>query len=606
MKAPDLTVYNTVPKLFWYQVRNYGREPTLWWKKGGLWKKITWREYGNWSQAVGNALLSQGLHPGDKVSILSQTRVEWVVIDMAIMGVGCITTPIYHSNTAQQVRYILDHSQSQIVFVEDQEQLDKVLTIWETLPQLKLVVVMDKFLVADGQRVVSLKRFTEQGRQFGQDHPEDFQERFQAVQPADIVSFIYTSGTTGPPKAAMITSENVIAIIRHLPSLLELRREDVTIAYLPLAHIAERVVGHFLKLFAGNQTVFAESLEDLPSNLRQTGPTVMFGTPRVFEKFYARILTGIQDATWFQKSTFRWCHGIGKKVTERELKHQKIPFGLKLQRCLAHRLIFRKIQDIFGGNIRFMISGGAPIAPNIIRFFYEMGLKIYEVYGMTETTGLLSMNRPGAYKIGSVGKLFPETEIHLETDGEICAHGPQNCSGYYRNKEATRELLTPDASGITWLHTGDIGYFDEEGFLYITDRKKDLIITAGGKNVAPQNIENLLKTSPYISQAMVYGDRKPYLTALLTLDDDEITKFARDRRILYSDLSDLTKQPEVVKLIRQEVQAKNQQLASYQTIKKFRILEEELDQDKDEITPTLKVKRKIVTENYRSLLENLY
>jgi long-chain acyl-CoA synthetase len=606
MKPPDLTVYNTVPKLFWYQVEHYGEEPTLWWKRGGLWKKISWQEYGNWSRAVGNGLLSQTLKPGDKVSILSQTRVEWVVIDMAIMGIGCITTPIYHSNTPQQVRYILDHSQSRVVFVEDQEQLDKVLSIWETLPHLKMVVVMDKFHAGDRQNVVSLEHFTQQGDQYGQDHPEEFQQRLQAVHPADIISFIYTSGTTGPPKAAMITSENVIAIIRHLPSLLNLRRSDVTMAYLPLAHIAERVVGHFMKLYAGNQTVYAESLEDLPSNLRQTGPTVMFGTPRVFEKFYARILTGIQDATWFEKSIFRWSHRVGKKVAERELNRQKISFGWRVKRYLAHLLIFRKIRDIFGGNIRFMISGGAPIAPNIIRFFYEMGLKIYEVYGMTETTGLLSMNRPGAYKIGSVGKLFPETEINLEEDGEICAHGPQNCQGYYRNEEATRELLTTDDSGKIWLHTGDIGYFDEDGFLYITDRKKDLIITAGGKNVAPQNIENLLKTSPYISQAMVYGDRKPYLTALLTLDEDEITKFARDRRILYSDLSDLTKQPEVLNLIRKEVHAKNQELASYETIKKFRILEEELDQDKDEITPTLKVKRKVVTENYRSLLEEMY
>ncbi len=606
MKPPELKVYNTVPKLFWYQVQHYGEEPTLWWKKSGLWKKISWREYGDWSQAVGNGLLSQGLHPGDKVSILSQTRVEWVVLDMAIMSSGCITTPIYHSNTAEQVRYILEHSRSRIVFAEDQEQLDKVLTIWEMLPHLKLVVVMDKFHAVDGHGVISMERFAQRGHEFGEDHPEAFQRRLQAVQPTDVISFIYTSGTTGPPKAAMITSENVIAIIRHLPDLLDLRREDVTIAYLPLAHIAERVVGHFIKLFAGNQTVFAESLADLPSNLRQTGPTVMFGTPRVFEKFYARILTGIQDATWFQKSIFHWCHQVGKEVTEREFNQQKVSFGLRIKRYLAYRLIFRKIQDIFGGNIRFMISGGAPIAPNIVRFFYEMGLKIYEVYGMTETTGLLSMNRLRAYQIGSVGNLFPETEIRLETDGEICAHGPQNCSGYYRNEEATQELLTTDDSGKTWLHTGDIGYFDEEGFLYITDRKKDLIITAGGKNVAPQNIENLLKTSPYISQAMVYGDLKPYLTALLTLDEDEITKFARDRRILYGDLSDLTKQPEVVNLIRQEVQAKNQQLASYETIKKFRILEEELDQDKDEITPTLKVKRKVVTENYRSLLEEMY
>ena len=269
-------------------------------------------------------------------------------------------------------------------------------------------------------------------------------------------------------------------------------------------------------------------------------------------------------------------------------------------------LIFQKIHDIFGGNIRFMISGAAPISPNIIRYFHWIGLDIYEVYGMTETTGVISANRMGRVKIGSVGEIYPDTEVKIAEDGEICSRGPQNILGYYRNEEASNELLIQDEQGAVWLHTGDVGYIDDEGYLFITDRKKDIIITAGGKNIAPQNIENLMKTSSFISQTIVYGDRKPYLTMLVTLDEDEITKFARDRKILYQDLADLSKKLEVVDLLHHEISALNKELASYETIKKFRILEEELDQDKDEITPTLKVKREVVFAHYQYLINEMY
>ncbi|MBC8322963.1 MAG: long-chain fatty acid--CoA ligase [Candidatus Marinimicrobia bacterium] len=606
MSNPDLSVHNTVPKLFWYNVENYGHDVTTWRKKKGVWDSITWREYGQWVKDIANALLDAGIQRGDKVSILSQTRFEWVAVDLAIMSIGAVTAPIYHSNTEEQVHYIADHSESKFIFVEDQEQLDKILSIWNKLPDIKQVVVFEVYFPGDLPNVSRLDDFKKRGKIFENNNSDQFFDRVNAGDPEDLISFIYTSGTTGHPKAGMINSRNVLTVIKHLKPMYKVTREDISIAYLPLAHIAERDLGHFMKLYIGNVTIFAESLEDMPANLRQTGPTVMFGTPRVFEKFYARISTGMKDATWIQKTIYNWSLRIGRKYVEIKDSGLTPSIILKIKHVLAHFLIFQKIHDIFGGNIRFMISGAAPISPNILHYFHWIGLDIYEVYGMTETTGVISANNLADIKIGSVGKIYPETEVRIAEDGEICCRCPQNVEGYYHNDEATAELLIEDENGVVWLHTGDVGHIDEDGYLFITDRKKDIIITAGGKNVAPQNIENLLKTSPYVSQAMVYGDKKAYLTSLITLDEDEIAKFARDRKILYQDLADLTIKSEVIDLLHHEISKLNRELPSYETIKKFQILEEDFDQDKDELTPTMKVRRKVVTKRYKNILENLY
>jgi len=604
--VPPIGDSDTVPGIFRRLVNERRAAVTIWRKLRGAWASLTWGEYGDWAEDLGNALIASGLRPGDKVSILSQTRVEWATADMGIIGAGCVTAPIYHSNTDDQVRYIVEHSDSRLVFVEDQEQLDKMLAIWPKLPQVEKVVVFDRYAPKTLDNVISLDTFRAEGQRYREAHPEAYTQRTDAVTPDDVVSFIYTSGTTGPPKAAMVTSRNILAIIKHLPRLVGLRVDDLTIAYLPLAHIAERDVGHFMKLASGNATVFAESIDDLSANLRQTGPTVMFGTPRIFEKFYARIVTGIRDATRFQRAVYNWALRVGTRMSDARLASARPSLWLRARHALAHFLIFRKIRDLFGGRIRFMLSGGAPISPEIIRFFHRVGIDIYEVYGMTETTGLISMNYPEANRIGSVGKIFPETEVRFDEDGEICARGPQMCLGYYKNDEGTAELLEQVPNESPWLHTGDIGRLDDEGYLFITDRKKDLLVTAGGKNVAPQNIENLLKTSPYVSQAMVYGDRRPFLTALITLDEDEIINFARDQRLQYRDLPDLSRNPAVIDLITGMVKTKNKSLASYESIKKFRILEEDFDQDKDEITPTLKIRRKVVVSRYDALLQSMY
>ena len=595
---PDFSIQNTVPKAFWFHVKQKPESVANWQKLNGVWEPQTWQEYGALAKQIGLALKSSGMEKADKISILSQCRMEWVACDMGIIGMGGITAPIYHSNTPEQVQYIVEHSEAKFIFLENQEQLDKMLKIWNRLPNVKKIIVFDSYVPKDIPNVTTLNKFIQTGVD-----DDSFEEHIEESDPNDAISFIYTSGTTGNPKAGVISNSNVISSIEHLPEMLDISQNDLTVAYLPLAHIAERLLGHFLKLVYGNQTAFAESIEDMPNNVRQVGPSIFFGTPRVFEKFYAKIATAISDATSFQKKIYHWAISIGKEIS---ISDGSNSFFLKSKGWLAKFLIYNKIMDIFGGRIRYMISGAAPISPDIINFFKWMNITILEGYGMTETTGIISINLPHAVKIGSVGKPYPNTKIKIAEDGEICVMAPQNINNYFNNKDATDRLLESNNSGNYWLRTGDVGYIDDDGYLFITDRKKDILITAGGKNVAPQYIENLLKTIPYVSQSMVYGDAKPYLTALITLDDDEITKFARDRKILYQDLSDLSQKRVVVQLINNEIQFINEKLPSYETIKKFKILEEDFDQDKDELTPTFKVKRKVVIDNYKILLESMY
>ena len=595
---PDFSIQNTVPKAFWFHVKQKPESVANWQKLNGVWEPQTWQEYGALAKQICLALKSSGMEKADKISILSQCRMEWVACDMGIIGMGGITAPIYHSNTPEQVQYIVEHSEAKFIFLENQEQLDKMLKIWNRLPNVKKIIVFDSYVPKDIPNVTTLNKFIQTGVD-----DDSFEEHIEESDPNDAISFIYTSGTTGNPKAGVISNSNVISSIEHLPEMLDISQNDLTVAYLPLAHIAERLLGHFLKLVYGNQTAFAESIEDMPNNVRQVGPSIFFGTPRVFEKFYAKIATAISDATSFQKKIYHWAISIGKEIS---ISDGSNSFFLKSKGWLAKFLIYNKIMDIFGGRIRYMISGAAPISPDIINFFKWMNITILEGYGMTETTGIISINLPHAVKIGSVGKPYPNTKIKIAEDGEICVMAPQNIKNYFNNKDATDRLLESNNNGNSWLRTGDVGYIDDDGYLFITDRKKDILITAGGKNVAPQYIENLLKTIPYVSQSMVYGDAKPYLTALITLDDDEITKFARDRKILYQDLSDLSQKRVVVQLINNEIQFINEKLPSYETIKKFKILEEDFDQDKDELTPTFKVKRKVVIDNYKILLESMY
>ena len=398
----DLNKYNTIPKLFWRQVRKFPDKTTIWRKQGGSWKSETWKQYGTFSEEVGNALLASGVQTGEKISILSQTRPEWVMCDMGIICVGCETAPIYHSNTNEQVFYMADQSDSILAFVEDQEQLDKMLAIWDRLPKIEKIVVFDRYHPSDMPNVCSLDQFLELGREYGKKHPDQFEELIESCQPDDIISLTYTSGTTGNPKAAMFTSRNIIASSRYLPEATKISAQDLYVCYLPLAHVAERLIGHFLRFLVGNAAVFAESIEDMPSNIRQTGPTVVFGTPRVWEKFYARIFTGIDDATWFQQKIYHWAIHVGKANCDVREAGKTPGFWLKIKLIVARFLVLDKIKEIFGGKIRYMLTGAAPISEQILYFFNWVGIQVFEGYGMTETSGIISIQTEGEVKIGSV------------------------------------------------------------------------------------------------------------------------------------------------------------------------------------------------------------
>ena len=586
----------TVPEMLAWWNQQIPDAEALYHKDKGWWEPLTWREYQERSDSIAAGLISIGITSGDHIAILSQTKLEWILADIAIMSCGAVTVPIYQSNTAEQCEYIIGHSECSAIFIEDQEQLDKLLEIWDSVPHVKKAVVFDRYKCNDF-RVIPFQDLEKLAEDL-----ESLLKRRENIRQEDTATIVYTSGTTGPPKGVVLSHGNVVFMARQIATSLKLTPDDLSIAYLPMAHIAERMVGSFIKLASGAQTAFAESMDDLIFNMKEVGPTFHFGTPRVYEKFHSKITSAIDDATRFQKVIFSWAEKAGCREKDLRLQHKSLPLYQLLLHSLLDWMALRKVRDFMGGNLNFLVSGGAPISPEILSWMQNMGLNVFEVYGLTESSGLISVNLADDNRLGSVGKVLPDTEMRLAVDGEILTRGDHVCQGYLGDQEATSELISDDG----WLSSGDIGKVDEDGYLWITDRKKDLIITAGGKNVAPQNIENLMKTSRYISQFAVFGDRRKYLVGLLTLDEDEITKFARDSRVIYKDLRDLSQQKAVKNCISKEISRLNGELASYETIKTFHILEEDFDQDKDEITPTLKVKRNVIEKRYGHFIEEMY
>lgn len=586
----------SVPAMLTWWSQNKPDKEALYHKERGWWQPLTWQEYQHRVDSTAAGLLATGITSGDRVAILSLTRLEWVLADLAIMSCGAITVPIYPTNTSAQCEYIIRHAECCAIFLEDQEQLDKLLEVWDRVPQVKKAIIFER-CKSDDDRIMSFKEL----ELVSADIASVAAVR-EKIRSKDIATVVYTSGTTGPPKGVILSHRNIVFMARQIAAFMKLTPDDLSVAYLPMAHIAERLVGAFIKLASGARTAFAESMDDLLFNMKEVGPTFHFGTPRVYEKFHAKITTAIDDATTLQKAVFRWAERSGDRDKNLRLAHKTKPLSHQLLHGLLDWLVLRKVRKFMGGKLRFLVSGGAPISPEILSWMQNMGLNIFEVYGLTESTGLIAVNRTDDNRLGSVGKVLAETEMRIAADGEILTRGEHVCQGYLGNPDETAALISAEG----WLHSGDIGRVDEDGYLWITDRKKDLIITAGGKNVAPQNIENLMKTSRYISQFMVFGDRRKYLVGLLTLDEDEITKFARDNGLIYRDLRDLTQQNEVNQLIGREITRLNKQLASYETIKKFKILEEELSQDDEEVTPTLKVKRDVVQHRYNNYIEELY
>ncbi|HEX2239581.1 MAG TPA: long-chain fatty acid--CoA ligase [Actinomycetota bacterium] len=614
----------TIIGKFHERVKAHPQRPALNYKSNGEWKTITWGDYGDLVRRAGKALLALGYKHGSKIAILSNNRPEWHVADVASMALGGATAAIYQTSSPEQVQYIVDHSESKFAFVDSSDQLEKMLKIKSEVPKLKKVIIFGDYDgSANGDFVITWDEFLKLG-----DDVEDsrYDEALTALKPEDLATFVYTSGTTGPPKAVMLTHANIWwtcnSTQAHIPiGDRELENPDGSynaraISYLPLSHIAERMLGHLLHIFYGHQTSFAESIDKLLPNLQEIKPTYFFGVPRVWEKFYAGVQAKMAaaDPNDRKAKLAKRAIEVGKEVAELEQEavrrggtyaDARIPMGLKLRHRLLDKLVLHKIRAAFGlEECRLPLSAAAPLAPELIWFFHSIGIKITEGYGQSEGNGPTSWNPPDAVLIGTVGKAFPGMEVKIAEDGEILVRGGNIMAGYYKDKKATAETIDKDG----WLHSGDVGEFNEHGYLKITDRKKDLIITAGGKNIAPQEIENKVKQAhPAISQVVVIGDRRPFLTAIITLDEEKAPAWAKKAGIDGGDgLAGIANNEKALNEIYAAISNVNKALAKVEGIKKIRVLERDFLQDENEITPTFKVKRKQINDLYADVIEGMY
>lgn len=568
-------------------------------KVKGIWEEITFQEYYHLVENLCFALLESGIQRGDRVAILSNSRVEWALSDLAILSCGGVTVPIYQSSIPKEIEFILSNSSAQMIFVEDETQLSKVLTVKSTLPHLREIVVFGfNEQPKDSSSFVPLETFCQKGLHRKDQNPKAFESLLDQAKPEDLATIVYTSGTTGVPKGVMLTHANFISELSDLTRAFHLSENDTILSFLPYAHIFARVE-HFLGIAFGWTAAFSESIPKLVDNLSEIKPTFMFAVPRIYEKVYNKIISDVSAASAFKKKIFSWCLGVGKSVSQRKQKQLPLSLLLNVKYRIAKWLVFNKLERKFGGRIRFFVSGGAPLSRDISEFFHAAGFLILEGYGLTETTAAAFTNREENYEFGTVGSPLGDIEVKINPDGEILLKGAKIFKGYFKNPEATRECFSDG-----WFCTGDIGMMNERGHLKITDRKKDLIVTSGGKNIAPQKIENLLKTERFISQIMVYGDKKNYLTALVTLNEEEISRFLRSEGI--SEGADIYRHPSVQKLISSIIEQKNKELASYETIKKFSILKNDFTIEAGELTPSMKLRRSFCSEKYRDIINSMY
>jgi long-chain acyl-CoA synthetase len=590
-----------VGTMFFDRVKRYGDRPLFTYKHEGRWEDMSWNEAAERVRKIALGLMALDMKHGDRVCVLSETRVDWAVCYLGIVSAGGVCTGIYATNSPPQVQYILNDSRSILLFAEDQEQVDKVLEIWESLPHLRKVIVFERFSPVDDPRFMSLEALAELGgKKKDESGLGELEERLRHIKPDDLVNIIYTSGTTGEPKGVMQSHFLFLRALVLWAGRAPIDESDMGLASLPMSHIIGVLESLLYRMYYGCHISYAEDITTVYTDILDVKPTYVWTTPRFFEKYYNRIIGIIEDAPWFRRVIIDFFLEIGWRYATLRQKKERIPLYLKLLRMMGWLILYRKIHDDFGGRIRFSLSVGAPIADKIVKFMTSVGMPIYEGFGMTETI-TVAMAEIGDFRMASVGKAYPETELKIAPDGELLVKSPGNCLGYWDKPEQTAELMKGE-----WLYTGDMGHVDEDGYLYIIDRKKDMMITSSGKNVAPGYLENLLKTSRYVSQAMVFGEGKKFVSALITLDEDEVVKYARDNGIVYTGFADLTKKKEIIDLLQKEIDKKNEELARVERIKKFALLEEDFLQDEDEITPTMKVKRKIVSEKYEDIIARMY
>ncbi|MBS0455243.1 MAG: long-chain fatty acid--CoA ligase [Proteobacteria bacterium] len=596
----------TVPALFWNAVAARGQNVWMRQKELGIWRTWTWKETGDAVREIAAGLLSLGLEPGECVSILSNTVIEWVLADLAVLSCAGVSNGIYPTDAASQVQYLCEDSRSRVLFVEDDEQLDKALEVRAQLPMLRKIVVFDM----EGLRgfhdpgVMSLDELRALGRQYLQQHPGSVEEKVLQSRPQDLAILVYTSGTTGKPKGAMHSHAGIVFTARGLNTLIAQDERDERMCFLPLCHIAERMGGEYFALYTGAILNFVENPETVPENVREISPTVFTAVPRVWEKFYSGVMIALKEASPVQQAAYAWSIGVGEQIAAKVMAGEAVGGALRLKFRIARVLALDNVRKLIGiHRARFLVTGAAPISPELVKWYLSLGVPMLEVWGMTETCGASTGMPVARIKPGSIGQAAGYNEVRVDpATGEILVRGPNVFMGYLHLPEKTAETI--DAGG--WLHTGDVGSIDDEGFLRITDRMKDIIITAGGKNITPSELENELKFSPYVTDAVVIGDKRPYLTVIIMIDQENVEKYAQDNDVPFSNYESLTRAKEVQELIQGELDRVNAKFARVEQIKKFFLLETQLSAEDEELTPTMKLKRKLVQTKYAQRIEAMY
>lgn len=593
--------YKTIPDMFYKQAEAHKGKIVRKYKVNGKWIDITWDESREAVESFAMGLIKLGIKPKEQVAILSENRNEWYISDLAIQSIGACVVPIYSTNTPDQIKYIVNDSESVAVVVSTPLQYQKIKIKRNEIPNLKHIITMDAPAQSD-DGVVLLSGVINLGRNSGLQ--SELGKRIAGISSDDMATIIYTSGTTGDPKGVMLTHRNIVSDTEaaHEQFKNEMGEETI-LSFLPLSHSFARTADYYVPMFHGNGVqVIAESVEKLPDNLLEIKPTMFVSVPRVFEKVYGKVIAKVEADKPIKKKIFYWAVSVGKKASVYQLADKPLPLLLFIKHKIAGKLVFAKIKEGVGGKLKFAAAGGAPLPKELGEFFFALGVKIIEGYGLTETSPVLTVNPPSKLKFGTVGKPISGCELKVASDGEILAKGPMIMKGYYKKPEATKEAI--DDKG--WFHTGDIGFIDEEGYLHITDRKKDIIVTAGGKNIAPQPIENKLKMSKYIEEVVIIGDRKPYCVALIVPSFEVLGDMAIKEGIAYTSKEQLLENARIKAAIDEAVAEVNNGLARYETIKRFALIPALFTQETGELTPTLKVRRWAVEEKYKDIIEHLY